>query len=85
MVLEIFHFIVRNLGQDGYRHFVGFQPHFYLDMTSQTQCCKTMKNENAISQESLSKNETKILQNGDVHLAQIPDFEMGYLESHLAH
>ena len=32
-----------------------------------------------------SKNEAKILQNGDVHLAQIPDFEMGYLESHLAH
>ena len=30
----------------------------------------------------LSKNEAKILQNGDVHLAQIPDFEMGYLESH---
>ena len=33
----------------------------------------------------LSKNEAKILQNGDVYLAQIPDFEMGYLESHLAH
>ena len=41
-------------GQDGYRHFVGFQPHFHLNMTSQTQCCKTMKNESAISQESLS-------------------------------
>ena len=33
----------------------------------------------------LSKNEAKILQNGDVHLAKIPDFEMGYPESHLAH
>ena len=42
-------------GQDGYRHFVGFQPNFHLNMTSQTQCCKTMKkNESAISQESLS-------------------------------
>ena len=29
--------------QDGHRHFVGFQPHFRLIMTSQTQYCKTMK------------------------------------------
>ena len=29
--------------QDGRRHFVGFQPHFRLNMTSQTQPCKTMK------------------------------------------
>ena len=29
--------------QDGYRHFVGFQPHFQLNVTSQTQYCKTMK------------------------------------------
>ena len=29
--------------QDGHRHFVGFQPHFHLNMTSQTQYCKTMK------------------------------------------
>ena len=43
------------------------------------------KNESAISQEYLSKNEAKNLQNGAVHLAQIPDFEMGYLENHLAH
>ena len=28
--------------------------------------------------------EAKNLQNGDVHLAQIPDFEMGYLKNHLA-
>ena len=27
--------------------------------------------------------EAKNLQNGDIHLAQIPDFEMGYLENHL--
>ena len=30
--------------QDGHRHFVGFQPHFQLNMTSQTQYCKTTKN-----------------------------------------
>ena len=30
-------------GQDGHRHFVGFQPHFHLNLTSQTQCCKTIK------------------------------------------
>ena len=29
--------------QNGHRHFVGFQPHFHLNMTSQTQCCKKMK------------------------------------------
>ena len=28
--------------QDGHCHFVGFQPHFRLHMTSQTQYCKTM-------------------------------------------
>ena len=33
----------QEFGQDGHRHFVGFQPHFHLNMTSQTQCCKTMK------------------------------------------
>ena len=33
----------------------------------------------------LSENEAENLQNGDVHLAQIPDFEMEYLENHLAH
>ena len=32
----------------------------------------------------LSENEAKNQQNGDVHLAQIPDFEMGYLENRLA-
>ena len=31
------------IGQDGYRHFVVFQPNFQLNMTSQTQYCKTMK------------------------------------------
>ena len=34
----------QELGQDGHRHFVGFQPHFHLNMTSQMQCCKTIKN-----------------------------------------
>ena len=33
----------------------------------------------------LNENETKNPQNGDVHLAQIPDFEIGYIENHLAH
>ena len=33
----------------------------------------------------LSENEAKNLQNGDVHLAQIADFEMGYLENRLAY
>ena len=43
----------QEFGQDGHHHFVGFKPHFHLNMTSQTQCCKTMKqNESAISQES---------------------------------
>ena len=31
----------------------------------------------------LSVNEAKNLQNGDVHLPQIPKFGMGYLENHL--
>ena len=36
MVLEILHFKVRNFSeQDGRHHFVGFQPHFHLNMTSQ--------------------------------------------------
>ena len=34
----------QEFGQDGHRHFVGFQPYFQLNMTSQTQYCKTMKN-----------------------------------------
>ena len=33
----------------------------------------------------LSENEAENLQNGDVHLAKIPDFETEYLENHLAH
>ena len=33
----------------------------------------------------LSENEAKNLHNGDVHLAQIPEFETGYLENHLPH
>ena len=34
----------QEFGQDGHHHFVSFQPHFQLNMTSQTQYCKTMKN-----------------------------------------
>ena len=78
----------QEFGQDGYRHFVGFQPHFHLNMTSHMQCCNTMKNWKCYVSgvlKYLSKNEAKNLQNGDVHLAQIPGFEMGYLENHLAH
>ena len=33
----------------------------------------------------LSENEAKNLENDDVHLAQIPNFGMEYLENHLAH
>ena len=33
----------------------------------------------------LSGIEAKNLQNGDVHIAQIPDFEMEYVENHFAH
>ena len=33
----------------------------------------------------LCENEAENLQNGDVHIAQIPDFDMEYLENHLAH
>ena len=36
----------------------------------------------AAARKGLSENEAENLQNGDVHLAQIPDFEMGYLENH---
>ena len=34
---------------------------------------------------NLSEKEAENLENGDVHLAQIPDFEMGYFENRLAH
>ena len=33
----------------------------------------------------LRENEAENLQNGDVHLAQVHDFGMGYLENQLAH
>ena len=33
----------QEFGQDGHHYFAGFQPSFHLNMTSQTQCCKTMK------------------------------------------
>ena len=33
----------------------------------------------------LCENEADNLQDGDAHLAQIPDFGMGYLKNHLAH
>ena len=32
----------------------------------------------------LRENEAENLQNGDVHVSQIHDFETGYLENHLA-
>ena len=38
--------------QYGHRHFVDFQPRFHLNMTSQPQCYKTLKNESAIPHES---------------------------------
>ena len=33
----------QEFGQDRHSHFVGFQPHFRLNMTSQMQYCKTLK------------------------------------------
>ena len=33
----------QEFGQDGHHHFVDFQPHFHLNMTSQTQNFKKMK------------------------------------------
>ena len=33
----------QEFGQDGHHYFAGFQPSFRLNMTSQTQCYKTMK------------------------------------------
>ena len=33
----------QEFGQDGHRHFVGFQLHFRLNMTSRTQYWKTTK------------------------------------------
>ena len=33
----------------------------------------------------LRENEAENLQNGEVHLAQIPDFGMAYLGNHLAY
>ena len=33
----------------------------------------------------LCENEVENLQNGDVYVAQIPDFGMGYLKNHLIH
>ena len=41
MVLEISQ--SQEFEQDGHHHFVGFQPHFHINMTSQTQSSKTMK------------------------------------------
>ena len=35
-------FGIGHFEQDGRHHFVGFQPHFHLNMTSRTQSCKAM-------------------------------------------
>ena len=32
-----------------------------------------------------NENKAENIQNGEVRLAQIPDFEMGYVENHMAH
>ena len=34
----------QEFGKDGHHHYVGFQPHFHLNMMSQIQSCKTLKN-----------------------------------------
>ena len=33
----------QEFGQDGHKHFVGFEPHFHLNVTSQMQSYKTLK------------------------------------------
>ena len=45
MVLEIIAFFSQEFENDGRRHFVGFKPrlYFHLNMTSQTQSCRTVK------------------------------------------
>ena len=48
--------------------------HFYFFTVLQDCVCDVI----------LSENEAENLQNGDVYLTQIPDFEMGYFENHLA-
>ena len=35
--------------------------------------------------ENEAKKQAKNLRNGDIHLAQIPDFKMRYLKNHLFH
>ena len=38
-----FPFQSQEFEQAGHRHFVGFQPHFHLNVTSKMQSCKTLK------------------------------------------
>ena len=40
---------IEEFEQDGRRHFVGFQPHFHISMTSQLQFGKTMPKNESIS------------------------------------
>ena len=49
------------------------QFHFFIDL------------QDCICDVYSSENEAENLQNGDVHLAQIPDFKMQYFENHLMH
>ena len=42
-VSRVIPFQSQEFGQDRHRDFVGFQPRFQLNMTSQSQYCKTMK------------------------------------------
>ena len=43
----------QEIGQDGHRHFVGFQPHFHLNITRHRRnTSRQWKNESGISQES---------------------------------
>ena len=45
---------------------------------------KTLSCRIASVMSNLCENEAQNLQNGDFHLAEIPDFGMTYLENHLA-
>ena len=66
------------LGSDSLQNFeqkTAEIPHFYFSLSCRIASVTSY----------LRENEAKYLQNADIHLAQIPDFGMGYIENHLAH
>ena len=60
-------FKTQEFGQDGPCHFAGFQPHFCLNMTSQThKRMKKMKENEKKNENENEKNESAISQNSAV-------------------